>query len=453
MKGFLLGAALLAAGLGAGFWWGYRTEKPVTQEMTAAASRSRTGERRILYYRNPMGLPDRSPIPKKDTMGMDYVPVYADEAPGGPGLVIPNDRLQRLGVRTTQASARTLVREVRAVGTVQVDERRQATVSPKFEGYVTRLFVATTGAPVHRGQPLLEVYSPELVSAQEEYRIARRNLERFGGASQPVRAQLGQLVEASRARLRNWDIDARDWASLENEEPRRNVTLRSPVEGVVLEKMARTGQRFMPGEPLYQVAGLESVWLVANVFEQDLPAVTPGTPARATLDAYPGRTFSGRVAFISPTLETSTRTLAVRIELPNPQGLLKPGLYGRVTIDAPPLEAAVAVPTSAVLDSGTRQLVFVAHGGGRFEPREVELGAQTSGYVAILKGLEAGESVVTDGNFLIDAESNLRAGTAALGHTHGTESQPPASDSAPGTATKAQPATGSPGAPASHANH
>ena len=446
---------LVALGLGAGYWWGSGRAAPVSSPVSAATTQpGAPGGRRILYYRHPMGQPDTSPVPKKDSMGMDYVPVYADEASSGPGIVIPNEKLQRLAVRTTTAAARSLTREVRAVGTVQVDERRQVTVSPKFEGYVTQLYVATTGAPVRRGQPLLEVYSPELVSSQVEYRIARRNLERYGGASDALRAPLAELVEASRARLRNWDIEARDMSSLERDDPQRNVVLRSPADGVVLEKLARTGQRFMPGEPLYQIARLDSVWLVASVFEQDVSIVAPGMPARVTLEAYPGRSFSGRVVFVYPILDASTRTLSVRIELPNPDGLLKPGLYGRVTIDAPALEAPVAIPRDAVLDSGVRRLVFVAHGDGRFEPREVELGAQAGGYVKVLKGLEAGEPVVTDGNFLIDAESNLRAGTAALGHVHSPAS--PASgrgtQSADGSDAGAPPPS-APAAPADHLHH
>jgi multidrug efflux pump subunit AcrA (membrane-fusion protein) len=230
---------------------------------------------------------------------------------------------------------------------------------------------------------------------------------------------LERLVEASTARLRHWDIEPKDLPALAGGRAQRNVLLRSPVDGVVLGKMAVVGQRFMAGEPLYQVAGLSRVWLMAKVYEQDLEAVAPDRAAHASFDAYPGRVFHGSVSFAYPTVDDATRTLVLRIELPNPDGALKPGLYGAVEVSGTGTPVPVAVPESAVLDSGTRALVFVAHPGGRFEPREVTLGARGDGHVAVLSGLAAGEAVVIDGNFLIDAESNLRAGTQALGQAHG----------------------------------
>lgn len=440
-----MGLMMVAAALGVGYWWGAsRTASPgepvATQTALAANANNSAVTRKILYYRHPMGLPDTSPVPKKDSMGMAYVPVYADEAPSGPGFVIPNDKLQRLGVRTVAAASRALTRTIRAVGTVQIDERRQTAVSPKFEGYVTRLYVATTGAPVRRGEVLLEVYSPELVSAQQELLIARANLSAYGGAAPEVHARLERLVNASRQRLKNWDIDARDLAALEKGESQQNLRLRSPVSGVVIEKLARVGQRFMPGEVMYQVASLDRVWVVANVFEQDVAALVTGSRVRAAFEAYPGRVFDGHVALVYPALEAGTRTLAVRIELANADGALKPGLYGSVEISGPTVVAPVAVPDSAVLESGTRNVVFIARGDGRFEARDVELGSRADGYVAVSKGLMVGEPVVVDGNFLIDAESNLRAGAQALGHAHGganersgsaTNASAPVGDAAP----------------------
>jgi Cu(I)/Ag(I) efflux system membrane fusion protein len=395
-------AIAVVAALGLGFWWG-REAGPAPAPVAATAGSSNSDPGRILYYRHPMGLPDTSPVPKKDSMGMDYVPVYEGEAPTGPGFVVPADRLQRLGVRTTEAAAREIARVVRAVGTVEVDERLVASVSPKFDGYVTRLHVATTGALVRRGQPLLEVYSPELVTTQREYVIARRNRDALGGASPDARAAFEDLVAATRERLGNWDIDARDLEALERGTIQKNVLLRSPADGVVLEKLVKVGQRFSAGESLYQVADLQDVWLVANVFEQDLAAIAVGRPARATFEAYPGRVFEGRVAFVYPTVAAETRTVAVRIEFPKRDGALKPGLYGSVQIVGPVVAAPVSVPESAVLDSGTRQVVFAAHQDGRFEAREVVLGARGDGYVAVLKGLEPGQPVVVNGNFLIDA--------------------------------------------------
>jgi Cu(I)/Ag(I) efflux system membrane fusion protein len=463
----LIGTGLLvAAALGAGYWWGTRTAShaPAAQDAAPTASAPPSGAPnipgRILYYRHPMGLPDTSPVPKKDSMGMDYVPVYEGEVPQGPGFVIPADKLQRLGVRTTEAGPRRLARSVRAVGTVEVDERREAAVSPKFEGYVTRLYVATTGAPVRRGEPLLDVYSPELVSAQEEYLVARRNLDAQAGAGAELRARLERLVAASRMRLENWDIDPHDIAAIERGRSQKTVLVRSPVDGVVLEKRAVVGQRFVAGETLYKVASLDRVWLVANVFEQDLSSLAPGRPARATFAAYPGETFAGTLAFIYPTLESETRTLAVRVELPNPSQRLKPGLYGTVEIAAPAVDAAVAVPESAVLDSGTRRLVFAAYNGGRFEAREVELGARADGYVAVERGLDAGQAIVVDGNFLIDAESNLRAGAGAFGHAHGGTSKngdgavaPPSGGDGAAGATPTAAAGAGANTPEAHAGH
>ena len=451
----IVAAASLSAALGLGYWWGAHTAVPEARTAREATGTgdgrvAPRGERRILYYRHPMGLPDTSPVPKKDSMGMDYVPVYSDEGPDGPGFVVPRDRLQRLGVRTTEAGPRRLVRTVHAVGTIAVDERLQATVTTRFDGYVTKLHVATTGAPVRRGQPLLEVYSPELVSAQEEYRIAQRNLRELGGTSAEVRARLERLVEATTTRLRNWDVDPDDLPALTDGKVERNVLLRSPAEGVVLDKQAVIGQRFTAGEPLYRVAGLSRVWLMAEVFEQDLGMVAPGRAAHAKFEAYPGRVFPGTVSFAYPTVDDATRTLELRIELPNPDGALKPGLYGTVEIAGTETLAPVAVPESAVLDSGTRTLVFVAHAGGRFEPREVHLGARGDGHVAVLSGLVAGEAVVVDGNFLIDAESNLRAGTQALGHVHGESG--PAGARTPATAEETEPAAAS-DAHAGHEGH
>jgi Cu(I)/Ag(I) efflux system membrane fusion protein len=377
--------------------------------------------RRILYYRNPMGLNDTSPVPKKDAMGMDYIPVYDGDVPEGPQVKISPNRLQTLGVRTELVTSRSMSRTIRAVGTIEASERGLYTVSPKFEGWITTLFVNTTGATVKRGQPLLAVYSPELVTAQEEYRVAVQTLQAMHDASPETRANMQSLVEGGLQRLRNWDIADADLADLRaGKDTRRSLLLRSPADGVVIEKAARAGMRFMPGEPLFQIAELSSVWVVANVFEQDLGLVHAGQTATVSLAAYPGRDFTGKVTFVYPTVQPETRTARIRIELPNESGLLKPDLYGTVQINAGETVAAVSIPESAVLDSGTRRVVLLDLGRGAFEPREVELGVRGDGYVEVLKGLIGGERVVVDGNFLIDAESNLKAALGTMGgHQHG----------------------------------
>jgi Cu(I)/Ag(I) efflux system membrane fusion protein len=378
---------------------------------SAPAGETKAGERKVLYYRNPMGLPDTSPVPKKDPMGMDYIPVYEGEDQGAPGTVkVSADRIQMLGVRAEPVTRQSLARSVRAVGTIEINERGQHTVSPKFEGWIEKLHVNTTGQGVARGQPLAEVYSPELVSAQREYLIAYNATKSLGGAGTDAQAGVQQLATAALERLRNWDISEQQIARLrETGEPRRTLTLMAPASGVIVKDPPVAGMRFMPGEPLFRIADLSRVWLIGDVFEQDLALVRAGTRATLSVGAYPDRTFPGEVTFIYPTLNAETRTARVRIELANPQGQLKPGMYGTVQIDAGPKREVLTVPDSAVIDSGTRQVVLVSLGEGRFEPRDVKVGARGGGFVEVLSGVKEGESVVTRANFLIDSESNLRA--------------------------------------------
>lgn len=421
----ILVIALIAAALAAGYWWG--SQKAEGQSASATAEK-KEGKRRILYYRNPMGLPDTSPVPKKDQMGMDYVPVYDGEEPesAGPGVKVSLDKVQKLGVKTEAAALRDLVRTVRAVGTVQVDERQLYTVAPKFEGWIERLHVNTTGQPVARGQALMEVYSPDLVTAQQEYIIAWQGVESVKDGSPETQASMRQLVAGTLARLRNWDISEEELRQLQKEgRARQTLTLRSPVSGVVLEKPALKGMRFMPGEVLYRISNLSSLWLLADIFEQDLALVQPGQAARITVNAYPGRVFTGKVAFVYPTVTPETRTAKVRIELANPGGLLKPAMYASVELAAGRAKAkALAVPDSAVLDSGTRQIVLVQRSEGRFEPRPVKLGARADGYVEVLEGVQAGEMVVVSANFLIDSESNLKAALGTFGAAAGPGGAP-----------------------------
>jgi Cu(I)/Ag(I) efflux system membrane fusion protein len=242
----------------------------------------------------------------------------------------------------------------------------------------------------------------------------------MAGASPEARAGMQVLADGGLQRLRNWDIAEADLAELKaGKEPRDSLPLRARTDGVVIELMARAGMRFMPGEPLFQIADLSNVWILARVFEQDLGYVRPGQKAAVSVAAYPGRTFTGQVTFVYPTVEPETRTARVRIELSNEAGLLKPDFYGTVEIEAGENVAAVAIPESAVLDSGTRQVVLIDLGGGAFEPREVELGSRGDGYVEVVKGLDAGQRVVVNGNFLIDAESNLKAALESLGGHEG----------------------------------
>ena len=422
-------ALLLAASLGAGYWWGANrtvAQAPSAAQSTPAgaatvaapaAASAVPAKPRILYYRNPMGLPDTSPVPKKDQMGMDYVPVYEGEEPQGPEVKISLDKVQKLGVRTEAAAYRSLARSVRALGTVQVDERSQRTVAPRFEGWIQKLLVNTTGEAVRRGQPLMEVYSPDLVAAQQEYVIAWRGAQTLKDADPGIQASMRTLVEGSLQRLRNWDIAEEELQRLQQEgAPRNTLTLRSPAGGVVMEKPSVQGMRFMPGEVLYRIADLSSLWLVAEVFEQDLGLVRIGQSARIRVNAYPERVFEGRVGFVYPSVTAETRTARVRIELANPGHLLKPAMYAEVELVVPQAPVKrLSVPDSAVLDSGNKQLVLVRRDEGRFEPREIRIGARGDGYVEIADGIREGEEVVVAANFLIDSESNLRSALNAFG--------------------------------------
>jgi Cu(I)/Ag(I) efflux system membrane fusion protein len=378
-----------------------------------AAPPAPAGERKILYYRNPMGLPDTSPVPKKDSMGMDYIPVYANEGSGAvPGTVaISPERIQMLGVRTEAVTRRSMARTVRAVGTVAADERRIGVVNPKFEGWIEKLLVNTTGQSVRRGERLLEVYSPDLVLAQREYLVARSAATDMAHADAMARDNTKAIADAALARLKNWDISADQLARLQRTgSATRTLTLRAPIAGVVMDKQALEGLHFAAGDMLYRIADLSTVWLLADVYEQDLAQIRQGQSATISVQAYPGRVFEGRVAFIYPTVNAQTRTTKVRIEVPNPELLLKTDMYATVEIAAPVESASVlVVPDSAVLDTGTRQTVLVDRGEGRFEPRAVKLAARAGGFAAVLDGVREGEKVVTGANFLIDAESNLRA--------------------------------------------
>lgn len=422
----IVGVVALAAG--AGYWLGSKGAASHGESGAAIATvagESGKKERKLLYYRNPMGLPDTSPTPKKDPMGMDYIAVYegeADDAGGAPAspkqLRISTEKVQKLGVRSEAAQLRALNKVVRAAGRIEPDERRVYAIAPKFEGYVERLHVNVTGQPVSRGQALFEVYSPELVSAQREYAIAAQGVESLKEGSGEARSGMRELAEASLLRLKNWDIpEAQVKALARSGTTKRTMTFRSPVAGIVTEKKAVQGMRFMPGEALYQVADLSSVWVVADVFEQDIALIKTGAKARVTINAYPGKTFEGTISYVYPTLNAQTRTVPVRVELANPGLLLKPSMFASVELPVSATGALLTVPVSAVIDSGTRQIVLIEQGEGRFEPREVKLGARSDDYLEVVEGVREGERVVVAANFLIDAESNLKAALGGFGET------------------------------------
>jgi Cu(I)/Ag(I) efflux system membrane fusion protein len=315
-----------------------------------------------------------------------------------------------LGVRTEAVTRRSMARTVRAVGTVAADERRIGVVDPKFEGWIEKLFVNTTGQTVRRGEPLLEVYSPDLVLAQREYLIARAAAADMARADPIARDNARAIADAALSRLKNWDISADQLAHLQRSgSATRSLILRAPIGGIVMDKQALEGLHFAAGDMLYRIVDLSTVWLLAEVYEQDLAQIRPGNAATITVQAYPGRVFEGRVAFVYPTVNAQTRTAKVRIEVPNPELRLKTDMYATIEIAAPANSAAVlVVPDSAVLDTGTRQTVLVDRGEGRFEPRAVKLGARAGRNAAVLDGVREGEKVVTGANFLIGRRACAR---------------------------------------------
>lgn len=397
-------ALLLALSLG---WLAGRHQSPsdTHQSHTSAAPEA---TKKVLYYRNPMGLPDTSPVPKKDSMGMDYLPVYeGGEPPAASGTVVLSpEKIQSLGVRTTRVQRQPLTLSVRASATVQIDETRRSAIAPRFEGWVVKLHANQTGMALRRGQPLLTIYSPQLRTAQEEYQLALRSARTLAKTDPATAATMRQLADAARIRLRNWNIDD---ASLTDESRAGDLVLRAPDNAVLIARNIVEGARFMAGETILELADLSSVWVVADVPAANAHALSLGQSARFESPALPGLSFSGKVTFIAPVIAAATRTLPVRIELANPDALLRPGLYGDVQLSQAGTTAALTVPRTAVLDSGTRQLVLVALPEGRFEPRAVRLGAHSGDQIELLEGVQEGESVVVSANFLIDAESRLQS--------------------------------------------
>jgi len=359
--------------------------------------------KRILYYRNPMGLPDVSKTPKKDSMGMDYIPVYEGEDTDSATVKVSVGKLQRIGVKSEPATLRVISMPVRAPGTIQLDERRISVISLRTEAFVDTVENVTTGSEVRKGQPLMRLYSPAIASAASEY---LSGLTLKGDVS---------TLRGPRQRLLNFAVPPNLLSDIERtREVPLTFTWTAPRDGIVLERNVSDGMRIMPGDTLFRIADHSHVWAMVDVAERDLAAVAEGQPVTVRARSYPDRTFIGKIALVYPHLSPATRTVRVRIELPNPQHLLLPDMYAEAEIDTGSGKKVVAVPDSAVIDSGDRQIVIVDNGEGRFEPRNVQLGQRGAGYVEIKDGVSDGDAVVTSANFLIDAESNLKAALKGL---------------------------------------
>lgn len=333
-------------------------------------------------------------------------------------ITISQDKLQLIGVRTAIASLRPLGREIRTVGKVDVDETRLAYVNTKITGWVRKLFIDYTGQQVEKGQPLLSIYSPDLVSAQEEYLLALRGRKEAPGEFRELAESQESMLESSKRRLLLWDITPGQIEELEKTgKPHTEMTILAPISGIVLEKMVLDGAYIMPGMNLYKIADLSTVWIIADIYEYELPFVRVGEKARVDLSYSAGRSLTATVSYISPTLDPMTRTAKVRLAMPNPGLMLKPEMFVTVEIMAG-AGSRLAVPAEAILDSGLRQILYVEKKPGVYEMRTVTVGARGGGYVEILRGVRSGERVVTSGNFLIDSETQLRAGPEGGGHQH-----------------------------------
>jgi membrane fusion protein, copper/silver efflux system len=358
---------------------------------------SAPGGRRIRYYRNPMGLPDVSPTPKKDSMGMDYIAVYEGDDDDGSVKMTPG-KVQRLGVKTEIATRHTVSVPVRAPGTIQLDERRVAVISLRTEAFIDTVENVTTGTMVRAGQPLMRLYSPLIAAAATDY------LSMLGFKSD------AKSLRGAKQRLLNQAVPPSLLDDIErNREVPLTFTWTAPRDGVVLERSVVPGMRVIPGEVLFRIADHTAVWALIDVAERDLGAVAAGQSVIVRARSYPDKTFTGKVALVYPHLMASTRTVQVRVELPNHDGLLLPDMYVEAQIETGGTEPVLAVPEDAILDSGDRRIVIIEKGEGRFEPRPVEIGRRGAGYVEIKKGVAEGDVVVTSANFLIDAESNLKS--------------------------------------------
>lgn len=378
----VVGIAIVVAGV-----WALRAGQPVQDGATASA--------------------DSDPNAGHDMAGM----TVEDGA-----VQLTSDMVASLGVTTVEAELAPLTRTIRTTGNVAYDETRLTTIAPKFAGFVERLHVNFTGQSVRRGQPLLEIYSPELVAAQEELLAAHRiEAQLRQGAAQSVIDRTAGLVDAARRRLLLWDISAEQVQQIERSgQVRRTLTLHAPSSGFVTEMMVQSGQAVEMGMPLYRLADLSSVWVEADIYEQDLRFVELGQTMHVDIDAYPGDHFQGRVSYVYPEVSMDTRTARIRISLANPTGRVKPGMYATAQLESAVTERAVFVPRDAVMHSGTHDMVFVEEGAGLYRARQVQVGAQMGGRTQILAGLLVGERVVKRANFLLDSESRLMESMGAM---------------------------------------
>jgi multidrug efflux pump subunit AcrA (membrane-fusion protein) len=390
-------------------------------KLVPATTPGATG-RKLAYYRSPMDASVHSQTPAKDSMGMEFVPVYEDELQAGASAVkgraivgLSPERRQVLGLRSEEVKRVRLDRIIRTVGRVAVDETLLHHIHTKYEGYVEHLYVDFTGKFVKRGQPLLSIYSPDLVATQQEYLLAYRAQQEWARSGTPAVAQGGQgLLDAARQRLLFWDIPPAEIERLGTTgQVMRTLDLYADISGYVVQKSAFHGMRVTPADTLFDIADLSHLWVLADVYESDLPSVRIGMVAETTVPYLPGRRWRGPVTYVAPTVEEKTRTIKVRVEIENSGGDLKPDMFADVFLSTD-LGLGLVVPESAVIAAGDRQIVFVDLADGRLEPREVQPGVKTASGLQILRGVAEKERVVVSANFLLDSESSLRAALSAI---------------------------------------
>ncbi|OWV87884.1 cation transporter [Rhizobium sp. N122] len=372
-----------------------------TSDQKGSASGSAATERKVLYYRNPMGLPDTSKVPKKDSMGMDYIPVFEGDQADTSMVKVSLGKLQRTGVKTAAAELASISRKIRVPGTVALDERLISVISMRTDAFIDNVANVTTGDRIGKGDGLFNFYSREIATAGAEFAAGKGEFRNNDAGSALRLKNLGVPDEVIRSIAEKHEVPT-------------SIEYISPRNGVILERMATTGMMAKPGDPLFRIADTSHVWVIADVPEFDLASIQKGVPVAVTVRSLPGRTFEGTLDLIYPEVQEETRTTKVRIELPNPDGILMANMYADVEIEAGVQKPVVAVPNSAVIDTGDRQVVFIDKGDGKFEPKNVKLGVRGDERTEITKGITAGDQVVVAANFLLDAESNLNSALSGM---------------------------------------
>ena len=404
----------LTIGLAAGYLLA-PTEKPIIENQAKEAETPKP-----IFYRNPMNPNITSPVPAEDEMGMKYIPVYADGKSAtdtSPGTVsIDAVTTQNIGVRTAVAKRKTLAREVRSIGRITFDEQRVARFHSKIDGWIEQLFIEKTGDRVKKDTMLLSIYSPQLVASEEEYILALNNADTLRASPfEDIRNSADSLVRSSRERLELLDVPEHQLRDIESKRKViKRLHIHSPFDGTVMAIGAREGQRITPETELYMIADLSRLWVIVDLYEDDLPWVRVGDMAEMRVSGIPGETFHGKVAYIYPYLEATTRTVKVRLEVDNSDLKLKPEMFANVTLMSNRQIDAITVPSEAIIRTGANEQIFIEREPGKFEPRKIRIGVTAEGETQIVEGVEEGEVVVTSSQFLIDSESKLQEATSKM---------------------------------------